>query len=214
MQQDPPAGTRRQGIPCRLVSWETFNALSLQLARRLRGDHFQPELIVAIARGGYLPARILSDYLDVFDLASVKVEHYRGVHKEAIARVRYPLTAAITGRRVLLVDDVSDSGDSFEVALHHLRRHGEPAALRTAALHHKQVSTFVPDYYAEEIVEWRWIVYPWARYEDLGSFLRSMEPPPNSVDEFAAQLRERHDIRVDRPTLEDVMALAASRRER
>ena len=91
---------------------------------------------MAIGRGGYLPARIVSDYLDVYDLASIRIEHYRGVRRERAARVRYPLTADVAGKRVLLIDDVSDSGDTFAVAIRHLQAHGEPAALRTAVLHH------------------------------------------------------------------------------
>jgi hypoxanthine phosphoribosyltransferase len=98
----------------------------------VRGAGFQPEVIVAIGRGGYMPARIVSDYL--------------AVHKERFARIRYPLTAETAGKRVLLVDDVSDSGDTFEVAIAHLRERGAPAELRTAVLHQKTVSRFTPDF--------------------------------------------------------------------
>jgi len=192
-------------IPCELISWDRFYRLGRQLSRTIRNDGFRPEIIVAIARGGYLPARIISDQLDVFDLATVKVEHYHGVHRERIARIRYPLSAEIDNKRVLLVDDVSDSGDTFRVAIQHLKEKGEPAALKTAVLHHKRVSDFVPDYYAEEIIEWRWIIYPWAVIEDLSSFLRDMDSSSPSVDAFAEYLIKHHGIRVDRHTLEDVL---------
>jgi len=205
--QQTSAPESGKGIPCQLVSWDEFYALSLQLARSLHTSWFRPDIIVAIGRGGYMPARILSDYLNVFDLASIKIEHYHGAHREAVARIRYPLTAQIDGRHVLLVDDVSDSGSTFELAVQHLRELGEPAELKTAVLHHKRVAEFVPDYYAEEVVEWRWILYPWALIEDLGSFLRDMDPPPASVDGFATYLLQQHGIRVDRQLLEEVMAL-------
>lgn len=196
-------------IPCQLISWEYFYQLSQQLARSIHTAWFRPDLIVAIGRGGYLPARVLSDYLDVFDLASIKIEHYHGAHRQRVARVRYPLNAEVQGRQVLLVDDVSDSGETFEVAVQHLHERGEPEELRTAVLHHKQVSSFVPDFYAEEVVEWRWIMYPWALIEDLSSFLRETEPRPDSVDEFAAYLVREHGIEVARQTLEDVLAMVA-----
>jgi hypoxanthine phosphoribosyltransferase len=196
-------------MPCELISWQGFHRLAQQLARGIHTAWFRPDIIIAIGRGGYLPARILSDYLNVFDLTDIRIEHYRGAHRQPVASVRYPLTADVSGRHVLLVDDVSDSGETFELATRHLREHGEPAELRTAVLHHKRVSRFVPDYYAEEVVDWRWIIYPWAVIEDLGGFLRAMAPPPASVEAFADYLRERHGIEVARATLEDVLAFAA-----
>ena len=195
------------GIRCELVNWEQFHALARRLALAVRRAGFQPEVIVAIGRGGYMPARIVSDYLAVFDLAGVRVEHYHGIHRERIARVRYPLTAQVAGRRVLLVDDVNDSGDTFEVAIRHVRARGEPAELRTAVLHHKTVSSVAPDFCAAVVREWRWIIYPWAVMEDLRSFLRELDAPPASVGEFARFLRERHGIDAGVETLEDVLGM-------
>jgi hypoxanthine phosphoribosyltransferase len=200
---------RARGIPCELVSWPEFYRLAQQLARMIHTAWFRPDIIVAIGRGGYMPARVLSDYLNVFDLAGIKIEHYRAAQRQQLASVRYPLTADITGRHVLLVDDVSDTGETFAVAIQHLRERGEPAELRTAVLHHKRVSGFIPDYYAEEVVNWRWIIYPWALIEDLSGFLRDMVPRPASVDVFAAYLLEQHGIEVERATLEDVLVFAA-----
>lgn len=192
-------------MPCELIGWQQFQALARCLAGKVSEAAFQPNMIVAIGRGGYMPARMLSDYLDIFDLATLKIEHYHGVHKERLAKVRYPLAADIRGKRVLLVDDVSDSGDTFTVAMQHLCETGTPAELKTAVLHHKAVSHFVPDFYAEVVQEWRWISYPWAVMEDLRSFLRDMVPAPESAESFGALLQERHGIVVERQMLEDVL---------
>jgi hypoxanthine phosphoribosyltransferase len=200
----------RQGkkdIPCELITWDQTYQLARKLARQVRERHFEPEMIVAISRGGLMPARILSDHLNLFDLATLKVEHYHAVYKERLAKVRYPLAAKVEGKHVLLVDDVSDSGDTFEVAVEHLHSRGTPASLRTAVLHHKRVSSFVPDFFAEEIVEWRWLIYPWAVIEDLSSFLLEMHEHPKSVETFASELKKRHAIEVPRQILEDVFAI-------
>jgi len=191
-------------IHCELITWERFYALARQLAVTIRAASFSPDMIVAIGRGGYMPARIVSDYLDIFDLDDIKIEHYHGAHRQRIARVRYPLAAEVAGKQVLLIDDVSDSGDTFDIAITHLLLHGEPAALRTAVLHHKTVSSYRPDFYAEEVREWRWLVYPWAVMEDLRSFLHDMDPQPSSVAEFGYFLLERHGIDVCKQTLQDV----------
>jgi hypoxanthine phosphoribosyltransferase len=200
-----------QGIRCELISWERFYELARELAFAIHRACFRPDLIIAIGRGGYMPARIVSDYLDVYDLTDIRIEHYHAVHKQRAARVRYPLAADITGKRVLLVDDVSDSGSTFETAIQHLREHGEPAQLGTAVMHHKRVSSYRPDFYAEEVGEWHWIIYPWAVMEDLRSFLHDMEPPPATVGEFARQLYARHGIEVGQQTLHDVFAMSRDR---
>jgi hypoxanthine phosphoribosyltransferase len=109
---------------------------------------------------------------------------------------------------VLLIDDVSDTGDSFDLAIQHLLKHGEPGDLKTAALHHKSVSSYIPDYYAEIVHEWRWIIYPWAIMEDLRSLLESMEAPPATIEDFARYLKQQHQLEVPWQTLEDVFSLS------
>jgi hypoxanthine phosphoribosyltransferase len=194
---------------CELIGWARFHALARKLARQVQASGYRPDTLVAIGRGGYMPARILSDFLDVMDLTGFKIEHYHATRKGRQARVRYPLNADLTGRRVLLVDDVSDSGDTFRVALAHLHGCGRPAEVRTAVLHHKVVSPYVPDYYAQKVVKWRWIVYPWAVAEDIASFIRAMSPPPGDVDEVAQRLRVERGVRIARPLLRDILEMAS-----
>lgn len=153
-----------------------------------------------------MPARVLADYLHVFDLAGMIIEHYQGVHRQKLPRIRYPLTAEVTGHHVLLVDDVTDSGDTFHTASQYLLERGRPTELKTAVLHHKHPSGFVPDFYVEEITAWRWIIYPWAVIEDLTSFLREMRPPPDNIKSFAAYPDLRHRIRVAHQILEEVFS--------
>lgn len=192
---------------CELVGWQAFHALARKLARRIAASDYRPDLIVAIGRGGYVPGRILSDWLGLMDLTSFKIEHYHHARKERAARVRYPLPADVTGRRVLLVDDVADSGETFAVALRHLEERGPPAEVRSAVLHYKTVSPYRPDYFAKRVRSWRWIVYPWAVAEDVGSFLAAMTPPPADADEAAHRLAAERGIRLPRGVLADLVAM-------
>lgn len=192
---------------CELITWNSVHALGRKLARKIVDSGYRPDVIVAIGRGGCVPGRILSDFLDQMDLTSFKIEHYQGLHKAKQARVRYPLATRVDERRVLLVDDVADSGETFAVALDHLKDCGPPAELRTAVLHYKTVSSHVPDYYAKKIINWRWIIYPWAIAEDVGSFIRAMDPRPASPEEAAQRLAAEHGIRLPRALLSDLLAV-------
>jgi len=194
-------------IPCELVDWPRVVALSRNLAQQIRDAGVKVEMIVAIGRGGYLPARLLSDLLGVFNLASFKIEHYKGALKGKVAQVKYPLTAPVDNQSILLVDDVSDSGDTFKVALEHIHSLGNPEHTYTAVLHHKLVSSFTPEFYAEKIQQWRWIIYPWAVTEDLASFISAMEPQNRSIEAITVYLRRHHGIDVTAQQIQDALLL-------
>jgi hypoxanthine phosphoribosyltransferase len=193
---------------CELVSWAQVRSLSRRLVSLIRSSGFQPDSIVAIGRGGYMPARLLSDYLDVYDLTSFKIEHYRRAQRQAEARVRYPLSANVSGKQLLLVYDVSDAGDTFELALAHLADCGPPARVRTVVLHHKRGSRFTPDYYAVEITEWRWLIYPWAILEDVSGFIRELSLVDAPVAQIKADIERSYGVRVSDQVLGDARELA------
>jgi len=187
------------------ITWSRFYRLCGELGRRIVDDGFRPDAVIGIARGGYAPARVLADLFDTLNLAALKVEHYKATRKSRRALIRHPLPDGFSGRRVLLVDDVADSGDTFVAALDHLRgRHGI-GEVRTAVLHHKDTSTYVPDYYAHRIIAWRWIIYPWALTEDLKSLTAGWDPMPRTGRELSARLRDTYGLEVPTRVLETVV---------
>jgi hypoxanthine phosphoribosyltransferase len=197
------------GLRCEYVSWERFCALAVRLAQRIRASGFVPQVLVAVGRGGYLPARLLSDFFGIVDLATFRIEHYKGSHKEPLALVRYPLNRDLSGLRVLLVDDVNDSGDTFELALSHIAENGSPVEIRTAALHHKTCSRYLPDFYAQRLIKWRWITYPWALAEDLSVLLNAMDPRPASASALRQRLAKDHGMQVPARILAQTLRAAA-----
>lgn len=183
-------------VPCRYVSWNACYHLARDLALAVRRSRFDPEVIVAIARGGCPPARVVSDYLGQPNVMTVKIEHYDQLHKRDRAVVRYPLPADVSGLRVLVVDDVNDTGESLKLALEHIRGLSAPAELRTAVLHHKTVSAFRPDYAARRIVTWCWVIYPWAVIEDLTSLIGRMQDRPPDPATLRERLLRDHKVRL------------------
>ncbi|MEZ5525793.1 MAG: phosphoribosyltransferase [Pseudomonadales bacterium] len=190
-------------IACELISWNRFYERCNQLADVISAAPYQPDLIIAIGRGGWIPGRVLSDMLGFFNLTSIKVEHYQETQHHQVAQVRYPLTAAVDGLRVLILDDLCDSGDTFEVAVEHVRSKGNPLDIKTACLLYKQVSSFVPDFYVEKLLEWRWITFPWAVVEDMTGLLKRIHLRPSSKHELQAVLQDQYAI-----TLEPLTATA------
>ncbi len=146
------------------LSWDDVQRLTETVAGKITASGYKPDIVVAVSRGGFDPARILCDQLAIRRLASVQVEAYDGMVKRPEPVVILPVNADLGGKRVLMADDVSDSGASLLVAREHLVERGA-SEVRIATLHIKPWSRFVPDYYAENVDAW--VVYPWELRECL-----------------------------------------------
>jgi hypothetical protein len=195
-----------KSVTCELVTWEEQYRLARVLAGKIRSSGYQPEIVIAIGRGGYIPARILCDLLLLSRLTSVKAEHWgTPAEKGERAVIQFPLCTDIRGERVLIVDDVTDTGDTIEAVLNHVKGLG-PAEVRTAVLQHKEVSGFVPDYFAEVCPVWEWIVYPWALHEDLVGFSRKvLAEAPLTLGELKKELAGRYRLSASRQDLRSAL---------
>lgn len=178
-----------------LVSWDYAHTLSRNLARLISGSGFRPDLVIAIGRGGFIPARIVCDSLLMTDLTSIRIEHWgMAARKYPEATVRFPLSVDVSGKNLLVIDDITDTGDTLAVAWEYIDS-CNPGDVRWGVLHHKTSSMIEPDYYAELVSDWRWIVYPWAIHEDLVGFLEKViDGKPASPDDLVEALRIRFSM--------------------
>jgi hypothetical protein len=108
-------------------------------------------------------------------------------------------------QRVLLVDDVNDSGDTLEVAVQHLQTF-QPADIRTAVIHDKTSTAFSVDYHGRKIVKWRWLIYPWAVCEDVTEFLKRLSPQPQTLAEAQRQLAGHYGITIPERRLKTIVS--------
>ena len=199
----------KTNFPCELLSWEDMYEYGRILAGKMREDKFRPDAIVAIARGGYVPARTLCDFLIVDRLYSVQVHHWgnTGEKSKKKAKLGYPLSAELKGKNVLVVDDLADTGESFDVALAEVRRL-KPKSIKTAALFVLEKSKFVPDYFVA-MRPWKWFVFPWKFTEDacnlVAGFFDAKSEDKKSLDMVGEELFVKHGIRLPQDKLKAVM---------
>lgn len=139
-------------------TWELLYELCVELADRIRDSGFRPDLIIGVARGGWIPARLLSDFLENPNVASVRVEFYIDIGRTSSEPIiTQPCSAPVKGRRVLVVDDVADSGRSLSLVKDSLLRQGAEE-IRIACLYYKPWSIIKPEYYIKETTSW--IIFP------------------------------------------------------
>ena len=144
-----------------VLTWDDFEGASRSLASEVLASGFRPDVVIAIARGGLLLAGAISYALGTKQCGSINVEFYTGVDERLPEPVLHPpmLDApALNGQRVLLVDDVSDSGRTLAKVLGLITEEG--AEVRTATLYTKSHTVLAPDFDYRRTDDW--IVFPWS----------------------------------------------------
>jgi uncharacterized protein len=144
-----------------ILTWDEFGEAARSLAGDVLRSGFRPDVVIAIARGGLLIAGAIAYALGTKACGSINVEFYSGIDERLPEPVLHPpmLDApALAGKRVLLVDDVSDSGRTLAKVLAIIRDEG--AEVRTATLYTKSQTVLVPDFDYRRTDDW--IVFPWS----------------------------------------------------
>ena len=162
-----------------ILSWRDVYNLTLQLSERIVNSGFIPDVIVGIARGGWIPARILSDVLYANTLQNIRIEYYTDVGaKGKEPRITQPLTGSMKNKTMLLVDEVADTGDTLVHAVKHVKKLGV-VDVRSAVLHYKPTSIVKPDYYMVETTSWT--VYPWENRASIIDLVRIFKEEDESL---------------------------------
>ncbi|SIS14262.1 phosphoribosyltransferase [Williamsia sterculiae] len=146
-----------------VLTWELYGQAGRELARQVADSGFRPDVVLGIARGGLIPAGSLAYALNCKNLLSINVEFYTGVGETLAEPVMLPslLDAGdLHDARVLVVDDVADSGKTLTLIDAFCRDQGKVAEVRHAVLYQKPQSTIHASYV------WRrtdkWINFPWS----------------------------------------------------
>jgi hypoxanthine phosphoribosyltransferase len=162
-----------KGLQLLHLSWDDVQSLTEEVATQIRESGYTPDIIVAVSRGGFDPARILCDQLGIKRLASLQIEYYKDINEtSSTPEIVYPLNADVPDKSVLIVDDVSDSGDSLRVARDHVLERGASEVL-VATLHVKPWTSYRPDFSASEVESW--ILYPWEIVEGYNSMTEKLK---------------------------------------
>ena len=143
------------------LSWQAFGDASRELAKIIAADGFEPDLILSLARGGLFLAASLGYALAVKNLHVMNVEFYDGVGTTLDMPVMLPpVPSAVdfSAKKVLIADDVADSGHTMELVHTFIKDHVE--YVRTAVIYEKPQSLIKCDYVWKRTD--RWINFPWS----------------------------------------------------
>ena len=152
------------------ISWDEYHRSIESLAEQIYQSQWEFDRIVCIARGGLRVGDILSRIFQQ-PLAILSASSYGGKHQQERGKLsiadRITMTGDRLGNKILLVDDLVDSGVTLHQTVGWLKdRYPEIQELKTAVLWYKDCSICVPDYYVSYLPDCPWIHQPFEKYDN------------------------------------------------
>jgi len=175
-------------IELEVPTWDRIYEMLLNMAEKVCEDRFRPDILLGISRGGLPPARVMSDLLGNPEIANVRVEFYVGVAEtKKEPTITQPVSMPVKGKKVLILDDVADSGLSLQLVKEHVMKQGAEAA-KTATIYYKPWSVTVPDYYEKQTK--CWVVFPWERKETVRCLVQNCRKEGIPIEKGREKLLE------------------------
>ena len=139
-------------------SWEEMGYICFFLAKDILEKKKNYDRVVALAKGGWTWARAFVDFLKIDNIASVQFKFYTGIGKtNDKPTILQPLSTSVKGEKILLFDDVADSGKTLVAAKEYLVENGAKS-VEIATLFYKPRSIIKPDFYS--YITSAWVIFP------------------------------------------------------
>lgn len=143
-------------------NWDDIQEYCKILGNRMKPRKF--DSVVGVSRGGLIPATIIAEEMNVRELRTVGVRSYRLRYGQKETRpILYQTCSPYLMGTVLVVDDIADTGETFEYLMDHFRRNKAITEIVTCSVFVRRSSSFVPNYYHTDLVGKDWVVFPWEK---------------------------------------------------
>jgi len=162
------------------LSWLNFYRHCLLLGQKIAQSKEKIDRIVAISRGGLIPARILSDFLKL-TISNIVISSYANLKQLKEPEIIETSNANFDNQTLLIVDEVSDSGKTFHRALSYFKN-TKVKKILTASPYIKPKTTFIPNFWVKSIDAW--IVFPYDLRETYDAFLKQFESSKKATEKM------------------------------
>lgn len=144
------------------LSWEEVEQIVKSLTVKIKASGFEPDWAIGIAMGGLIPLYFLAKELDIDNVVTVSASSYNEEGEKGELVINYLPIIDLSGKKVLLVDEVAETGKTLERLTEIVRSKYSVKELKTAVLAtNTEKCTFRPDFIGLE--NNGWIVFPWER---------------------------------------------------
>ncbi|MCL2135022.1 MAG: phosphoribosyltransferase [Candidatus Bathyarchaeota archaeon] len=169
-----------------IPTWNQIYKMLLQQAQKIQKTPYQPDIIIGIAQGGTIPTRILTDLLNTKKTTTITIKSYTNIAQpNTQPTLTHPLTIPINNKKILLIDDITDTGQTLKTAKQHLTKKGATET-KTATLYTKPTTQTTPDY--TEKTTKNWIIFPWEIKETIQNILQTTNNKQQTTNNELAKL--------------------------
>lgn len=194
----------------RIVGFTEAYDMAYKISHKITESSINFDVVAGIARGGFPPARLVCDFLNVEELTAVQIRHYTGGAKEKEeVRVSDPVNIDLEGKNVLIVDDVNDSGETLKAAVNHIKKL-KSGEVKTAVLHEKKNTSMKADFVGDYLDDWKWLIYRWAVTEDLIEFLNDDDMLSAGKEEMRQHLSDKYELEISSELLTKVLTMKSN----
>ena len=160
-----------QSIPNTFLSpsFDDIYDITLNLAENILKSDIKIDLMIGISRGGLFPTRLLSDILGVNQIEIIHAQSYQTFQKIQKIKIK-PISIEIKNKNILLVDDVSDTGETLHNVKKYLEKLGASNVL-IAVLYEKTWNKIELPFPCKKTSAW--IIFPWERMESLEKLIKT-----------------------------------------
>lgn len=201
-ENSPFKKTIVNGISYECPDWQQMGEVSRELASRINylGEKF--DSIVTLANGGFTWTKDVADRIGTLDILPMRVKSYTGINSNEEIKLIYDLPLSVVGKRVLVLDDVADSGKTLLFTEEHLKKAGVKE-VKSATLCFKERSIIKPDFCG--FITDAWVIFPhehrefieisykeWSKNgisrKDMRANFESIGLPIYDIDEFMPRI--------------------------
>ncbi len=189
------------------VSWKNIEDWTKGIMKMAVEDNYSPDIIIGIARGGLVPARMVADYLFIKDLLTIKTEHWGlTATMDGKAILKGKLNYDIKDKKVLVVDDITDTGESMQISYDYIKSLN-PKEVKTASMLYVNGSKYRPDYYGIGLSkeEWAWFIFPWNVYEDTYNLSKKFMDHAMTFEDIEEELKKHYNLNTGEVDISDVI---------
>jgi len=143
------------------ITWEEVQVACANIAEQAKV--YAPDCIIAISRGGFIPARLVAEYLDIKHIYSIGISSYNNENIQENLKIYQNPCEDINNNKhklALVVDEIADSGNTFTY-LAKTWPHQTQVSCIFSAMYVKQHSRMVPSIFYKKINNNNWLIFPW-----------------------------------------------------
>jgi len=144
------------------IIWDEIFIQTKRLVKQIQNSEVPFTNIIAVSRGGLIPARLIADLLNIRRIYTIGIAMYDQKHQhQALVYQTLPIVFQSENGPSLIIDDIADTGESLKIAIKEIEQFKPVNDYKICSLYYKPKSQILPHFYSTVVENDTWIQFPW-----------------------------------------------------